>query len=113
MTILSVTYDLADAATAARVVVAIKRMGSRWAHPLTCVWYVETQLTPAAIVNRLSDLLDLDDGLIVQEVSAEIALSNAVVRWMPAAAPADIARFDGPDNIIAWPELKPRLQTAA
>jgi hypothetical protein len=82
MSTLLIAYDLSDAGSAnGPLAAAIMRLGSRWARPLSTLWFIETAATPADIEAALAPWIDADDGLVVQAVAGEAALANTVVRW--------------------------------
>jgi hypothetical protein len=76
-------------------------LGSAWARPLEATWYVRADLTESEIEHRLSDLLDTDDGLLVQAVEAPALLAQTSLRWFKQRRPGfDV---DKETNIIAFP----------
>ncbi len=114
MTIKSIAYDIANPDTAAAVTTALKTLATRWARPLAAVWYVDTALSAEAVSARLEPLLGTDDGLIVQGVDGEAALSNTVVRWMRASptgatAPANLSEC----QVIQWRGTRNKIPEAA
>ena len=48
---------------------AAESLGTSWARPLEQTWYVRADAAEIDIQDRLTGLLDADDGLIVQSVS--------------------------------------------
>ena len=63
---------------------AIKNLGD-WCHPLDSTWFVVTNLEATTIRNRLKEVMDESDGLIVATASAPAAwfgLSEEVISWL-------------------------------
>jgi hypothetical protein len=117
MSIKSIAYDIADDTTAAAVTTTLKALGSRYARPLASVWYVDTALSVEAVIARLEPLLAEDDGVIVQAVDGDAAVSNTVLRWMRAPS-SDIAEATGPFlapecQIIQWRGPRNKMSEAA
>ena len=56
-------------------------------------------------VDRLGDLLDSDDGLLVQSVDDQAVLTNTTLRWFRQRR-ADEA-LAKPNNVVAFPVPKP------
>ncbi len=108
MTILLIAYDLEKVETSRTVSKVIRAIGARWARPLANVWFVDTELVPADVEARLSPLLGIDDGLMVQKVDCEAVGYNTSMRWTPNSKPAAVVGASSTDNlppceIIAWP----------
>ena len=79
METLLIAYDLADTEDTADLTAAIQALGDRWARPLASLWCVETDKSPTEIEAQLSDLLGMDDGLLVQRMEGEAALANTML----------------------------------
>jgi hypothetical protein len=97
-----IAYDLAQPTRNQHVLAqAIMGLGDKWARPLTQTWYVQSDREEVDLEGDLRELLGDDDGLVVQAVKREAALTNTSLRWFRQRRPAlDI----GPDsNIIAFP----------
>ena len=110
MTVVSIAYELAGS-NSDELVLAIKQLGRRWARPLASVWYVDTPLSGADIEARLAPILGIDDGLVIQAVSGEAAVSNTIIRW--TSAPINSAAQAQPSCVIIWPGTRCELQSAA
>ena len=109
--IISIAYDVTDTQTAMSVTAAIKQLGTRWARPLASVWYVDTDHSTAEIETRLGALLDIDDGLIVQDASGPTSLANTAMRWTPVATNASSHPVSC--KVIKWPGHRNKLPAAA
>jgi hypothetical protein len=78
-------------------------LGSSWARPLECTWYVRADVPEGQVAARLAALLDEDDGLIVQTVQDEATLANASLRWFRQRRPGfDI---EAGSNVLAFPTI--------
>jgi hypothetical protein len=102
-----ITYDTA-APSRHTIATAIMQLGDAWARPLDATWYVQSNERPAVLENRLSTLLDGEDGLLIQEVESRAVLLNTALRWFrkrksDGAAPTNIVAFPAP---AALPEAK-------
>ncbi len=77
-----VSYDLADPAFNRNALTsAIMMLGQSWARPLAQTWYVKSDLVEGDIESILRELLQHDDGLIVQAVDDEARLAGTSMRW--------------------------------
>ncbi len=77
-----VSYDLAHPSLNRTYIAdAIMSLGEAWARPLDNVWYVRSDATQREIEVRLSQLLDMDDGLLIQETRGDGAMVNTGLRW--------------------------------
>lgn len=102
MRLFLISYDLAKSnRNKHAMATAIMGLGQAWARPLDTTWYVRTASSEDEIQTRLSDLLDADDGLIVQAVSEDAHLINTSLRWFRQRRPA--IELDAPSNVIAFP----------
>jgi hypothetical protein len=104
-----IAYDLAKPNRNKHVLAStIMSLGSAWARPLEQTWYVKGELSEADVEQRLAELLDEDDGLLVQTVEAPAALAQTSLRWFRQRRPG----FDvgAETNIIAFPS--PQLAVA-
>jgi len=113
-----ISYDLAQPARSKHAIAtAIMSLGSSWARPLEQTWYMRGDLSESEIEARLATLLDDEDGLIVQAVSEEAALTNTQLRWFRQRRPA--FELDASSNVVAFPStasapsLQPELPLAA
>jgi hypothetical protein len=75
-----ITYDAA-APSRHTIASAIMQLGEAWARPLDATWYVQSGERPGALEQRLSALLDSDDGLLIQQVEESAVLLNTALRW--------------------------------
>ena len=101
MPTLLIAYDLAQPAAAASMLAdAIIGLGTHWARPLAGLWYVETERSPAEVEAQLSYLIEIDDGLLVQQVVGAAEMANTMLRWTAKrGAPHETA-----GRIITWPK---------
>ena len=100
--VLLIAYDLADpAAVPAGLIAAITQAGLRYARPLASLWYVETDATVADIEAVLTEFLGSDDGLLVQQVTGQAAVSNTMLRW--STGRTTVASDTPRNNIVHWP----------
>lgn len=101
-----ISYDLANPAQNKHAVAqSIMSTGERWARPLESTWYVTSNESEAALAERLADLLDSDDGLLVQSVDDQAVLTNTTLRWFRQRR-SDEA-LAKPNNVVAFPVPKP------
>lgn len=105
-----IAYDLANPTINKHAVAqSIMAVGERWARPLESTWYVTSDTTEEAIAERLSALLDNDDGLLIQSVDDQAVLTNTSLRWFRQRA---AAVTEAPSNVVAFPAPKPAEQPA-
>jgi hypothetical protein len=104
-----VSYDLANPALNRNALTsAIMMLGQCWARPLAQTWYIKADLDEADIESVLRELLQTDDGLLVQSVDDEARLAGTSMRWFrqrplfPNAA----------TNIVAFPAVVNRDEAA-
>jgi hypothetical protein len=97
-----IAYDLAAPNRNKHVLAnAIMGLGQSWARPLENTWFVRADTNEAGIEARITDLLDTDDGLIVQAVPEIGMLTNTSLRWFrQRRSTVDI---DAATNVIAFP----------
>jgi hypothetical protein len=97
-----IAYDLAKPNRNKHAVAsAVMAIGSAWARPLDATWYVKTDMNETEIEQRLADLLDTDDGLLVQAVEAPALLAQTSLRWFRQRRPGfDVEQET---NVIAFP----------
>lgn len=77
-----VSYDLANPALNRNALTsAIMMLGQSWARPLAQTWYIKADLDEADIESVLQELLQVDDGLLVQSVDDEARLAGTSMRW--------------------------------
>lgn len=102
MRTLLISYDLAKPNRNKHVVAQeIMGLGQAWARPLEQTWYVRCDVREEEIQSRLSLLLDVDDGLLIQAVKDEAVLTNASLRWFrQRRAPIDVAEGS---NVVPFP----------
>jgi hypothetical protein len=80
---------------------AIMALGQAWARPLEATWYVRAEMNETEIEARLQNLLDTDDGLLVQAVVEPASLTQTSLRWFRQRRPGfDLVQGS---NIIAFP----------
>jgi len=99
-----ISYDLAKPTRNKHALAtAIMGLGSSWARPLECTWYVRADVAESQIAARLAAFLDDDDGLLVQAVEEEATLANTSLRWFRQRRPGfDI---EAGSNILAFPAV--------
>ena len=97
-----ISYDLANpACNKHAIATAIMSIGSSWARPLEQTWYVKSDVDETELESGLLDLLDEEDGLIVQAVSEEAVMTNTQLRWFRQRRPA--FDLDPETNVVAFP----------
>ena len=100
MRLFLISYDLAPSnRNKHAMATAIMGLGQAWARPLESTWYIRAAVPQREIESRLSEMLEADDGLIVQAVSEEAALVNTSLRWFRQRRPA----AEADSNVIAFP----------
>ena len=100
MRLFLISYDLARSSRNKHAMAtAIMNLGQAWARPLETTWYVRADASEQEIRSGLADILDVDDGLIVQAVSDDAVLVNTSLRWFRQR------RLDAEtrSNVIAFP----------
>ncbi len=100
-----ISYDLAKPnQNKHAIATAIMSLGQAWARPLDTTWYVRAEADAESDIHaQLSQLLDSDDGLIVQAVSEEATLVNTSLRWFRQRRHG----FEANANVIAFPTTVP------
>lgn len=109
MRLFLISYDLARSRENKHAMAtAIMNLGQAWARPLETTWYVRANASEQDIRIRLSDMLDPEDGLIVQAVNEEAVLVNTSLRWFRQRR----HDADRPSNVIAFPAglIEPPVQ---
>jgi len=119
MTTFMIAYDLASQDAQPLLAATIMSLGEAWARPLEHTWYVRVADADAEDMERaLAGFLCDDDGLIVQALSTDAAMTNTNLRWFrrrrtghlnPAADGAEIVNFQpraaatpcGSDELVA------------
>ena len=110
MPTLLIAYDLAQPkAETPALADAIMALGTQWARPLAMLWYVQTVRSAADVEALLSELVTIDDGLLVQQVIGTAALANTMLRWTPGRC----KETAGYGMIIAWPKHAHSIAEAA
>ncbi len=106
-----ISYDLAKPNhNKHAIATAIMGLGQAWARPLDTTWYVRAETdVESDIYAQLSQLLDSDDGLIVQAVSEEATLVNTSLRWFRQRRHG--FGIEANANVIAFPTAVPAPQT--
>lgn len=97
-----IAYDLAHP-TLNKHAIATQIMGlaAQWARPLECTWFVRGDIGETEIEEVLQPYLDADDGLVVQSVSEEAAMTNTSLRWFRQRRCAFDVEAGG--NVLAFP----------
>jgi hypothetical protein len=97
-----ISYDLAQPSNNKHALSStVMSLGSAWARPLESTWYVRADVSETEIEQRLSALLDADDGLLVQAVDTPALLSQTSLRWFRQRRHGADAHQD--TNVIAFP----------
>jgi hypothetical protein len=97
-----IAYDLASPNRNKHVLAnAIMGLGASWARPLEQTWFVRADTSEVEIEACLADLLDGDDGLIVQAVPEIGAMTNTSLRWFRQRR--SMLDLDAATNVIAFP----------
>lgn len=97
-----IAYDLAHP-TLNKHAIATQIMGlaTSWARPLECTWFVRGDLAEEDVEAAIRPYLDDEDGLVVQSVSEEAAMTNTTVRWFRQRRP--VFDLEPGGNILAFP----------
>lgn len=102
-----ITYDVATPSRHA-ISSAIMSLGEAWARPLETTWYVQSTDRASAIEGKLRNLIESEDGLLIQQVEADAMLLNTSLRWFrkrrASEADATILAFPAPQ--AALPEAQ-------
>ena len=93
-----ITHDRADEAKHT-LSAAIMQLGEAWARPLEATWYVQCKERADALEARLSQYLDGEDGLLIQQVETEAVLLNTSLRWFRKRQ----ANGGELSNVVAFP----------
>ena len=102
MRLFLITYDLAKSSgNKHAIATAIMGLGQAWARPLETTWYVRAAKSLVEIQASLADMLDADDGLIVQAVNEDALLLNTSLRWFRQRRTA--MDLEAISNVIAFP----------
>lgn len=102
MRLFLITYDLAKSSSNKHAIAtAIMGLGQAWARPLETTWYVRAAKSLVEIQASLADMLDADDGLIVQAVNEDALLLNTSFRWFRQRRTA--MDIEANSNVIAFP----------
>lgn len=97
-----ISYDLAKPHLIKHVVAqAIMTAGQSWARPLEQTWYVRSEESEEALEAKLTEILDSEDGLLIQRVKDEAVLTNTSIRWFKQRQ-SDIETA-GDTNVITFP----------
>jgi hypothetical protein len=97
-----IAYDLAAPNRNKHVLAnAIMGLGQSWSRPLENTWFVRADASESDVEARLVDLLDTDDGLIVQAVPEIGVLTNTSLRWFRQRRTT--LEIDAETNVIAFP----------
>jgi hypothetical protein len=101
-----ITYDLASPSRHA-LSGAIMSLGEAWARPLETTWFVQSPDRAPVIESKLRDLLDSEDGLLIQQVETEATLLNTSLRWFRKRRDAGVDA-----NVVAFPAQAAALPEA-
>ena len=105
-----ISYDLAKPARNKHALAtSIMSLGSSWARPLEHTWYIRADVAETDIEAGLEQLLDDEDGLIVQSVSEDAVMTNTSLRWFRQRRPAFDLEINS--NVVAFPSI-PAIQPA-
>lgn len=97
-----ISYDLAKPNRNQHVLAqVIMGLGDKWARPLANTWYVASDREETELEIELRDLLGEDDGLIIQAVKREAALTNTSLRWFRQRRMG--IDLSAESNVIAFP----------
>jgi len=103
-----ITYDAANNARHS-LSGAIMQLGDAWARPLETTWYVQSSERAEALERRLTAHLDVEDGLLIQQVEADAVLLNTALRWFRKRRPDGAAA----SNVVAFPATRAPAAKAA
>ena len=99
-----ISYDLAKPTNNQHVLAqVIMGLGEKWARPLANTWYVTSQRDETELESDLRDMLNEDDGLLIQAVKREAVLTNTSLRWFRQRRPAFELEVGG--NVVAFPSV--------
>jgi hypothetical protein len=97
-----ISYDLAHPTRNQHVLAqAIMSLGEKWARPLSNTWYVMSERQEFELETELKELLDEEDGLLVQATRRDAALIHTSLRWFRQRRPGLDLTPDS--NVIAFP----------
>ncbi len=98
-----ISYDLANPHHNKHVLAQqIMALGDAWARPLDQTWYIRTDVREENVESKLHDLLEAEDGLLIQAVeNDEAVLTNTALRWFRRRRPS--VDIDEGSNVIAFP----------
>lgn len=97
-----ISYDLAKPNRNQHVLAqVIMGLGAKWARPLANTWYVASDREETELEADLKDLLNEEDGLLIQAVKREAVLTNTALRWFRQRRPG--LDIDADSNVIAFP----------
>ena len=94
-----ITFDT-NASTRHQIASAIMQLGEAWARPLDATWYVQSNDRPTAVEARLKRQLDVEAGLLIQEVETSAILLNTALHWFKKRKPQAAAEAS---NVVAFP----------
>ena len=97
-----ISYDLAKPTRNQHVLAQlIMGLGEKWARPLANTWYVTSDREEVELESELREILDEEDGLLIQATKRDAVLTNTSLRWFKQRRPGMDLAPDG--NIIAFP----------
>ena len=97
-----ISYDLAKPTRNQHVLAqTIMGLGDKWARPLASTWYVTSEREEVELESELRQILDEEDGLLIQATKRDAVLTNTSLRWFKQRRPGMDLAPDG--NIIAFP----------
>ncbi len=100
-----ISYDLANPNAKKHALAReIMNLGGKWARPLETTWYVSTDADSQALNERLEWMLGEEDGLLIQEVAADVALSNTALRWFRSKSgnPVEVTAEAAASNVVPF-----------
>jgi len=101
-----ITYDLASPARHS-LSSAIMSLGDAWARPLDSTWFVQSRDRAETIEGKLKDLIESEDGLLIQQVESEATLLNTSLRWFKKRRDTGLE-----PNVVAFPSAPAALPAA-
>ena len=97
-----ISYDLAKPHRNQHVLAqVIMGLGEKWARPLSNTWYVASEREEVELEAELKDLLDEEDGLVIQATKRDAFLTNTSLRWFRQRQSGHDLAPGG--NVVAFP----------
>lgn len=108
MTTFMISYDLAAPADNKHVLAGtIMTLGTAWARPLEQTWYIRSEGEADDLERALSAFLGEHDGLVVQAVGDDAAMTNTALRWFKTRGGGTGQGGDAGAEIVAFPQRTP------